>query len=430
MRQVVRQVVRRTMVTTHHPETRVCQGQPRQGRQGLLSLAVLAAILVGFLSMSAERSWSQPVDTPPATVDTRGQSVVVDGVEFAGRTYWLPEQGSTFAPQVDAIFWYVMWISIISFVGIVGVMVYFVLKYQRKPGDQPYNVSGPTHSTALEVWWSLIPLLLVAVMFFWGLKVYIEMATPPADALTIDCEASQWSFAFRYPNGAVVKDLHIPKGRDVRIRLTSTDVLHAIFIPSARVKMDIVPGRRTHVWFNAVKSTGPKGAPDSGHDTRHIFCAEYCGTQHSVMYSQLFVHEDEEDYEAFLATWGPEDDWSPAQRGRWFFKNKGCATCHTEDESRSVGPGWLETSKLWQANGQRSVRLDDASVVQVPVNEEYVIDSIKQPGREYVHDADNPYTGNMPAVKFNAETDYSDIAAFIKSLAEGNPPTDADIEKK
>ena len=349
--------------------------------------------------------------------------------QYKGETFWLPEQMSTVAPEVDGIFWYVMWVSIISFVGIVGVMVYFVIKYQRKPGDQPYMVSGPTHNTALEIWWSAIPLVLVAVMFFWGLRVYVDMATPPADAYTIDVRGYQWSWDFTYPNGMVTtNELHVVKGQDTRLRMTSSDVLHAMYIPSARVKMDVIPGRYSYVWLNAVRATGPAEAYKANDHTTPVdlFCAEYCGTQHSGMIGKMYVHETQEGFQKFLDTYGPEDSWAPEMAGLWYYQKSGCQTCHNRDESPSTGPGWGMTSKLLADGGVRRVKLEDGSMTEVKVDEAYIINSIKNPSEHYVMESHNgiPFRGAMSAFNFKTEKAYTDIVAFIRSIAAGNAPTE------
>ncbi|MGE0431024.1 MAG: cytochrome c oxidase subunit II [Planctomycetota bacterium] len=197
---------------------------------------------------------------------------------------WLPEEASSFAPDVDWVFWFIMWLSVFFFVLIVALMVWFALKYRRvNPGDPfPENVSS--HSTALELTWSIIPSILILFIFWWGFKAWIDMYTPPTNAEHIGVRASKWQWEFTYSNGATSStELYVPYEKPVVLTMRSDDVLHAFYVPAFRTKQDVVPGRYTRLWFKPTKLTG------NGQDPYRFYCAEYCGTGHSIMKGHVHV---------------------------------------------------------------------------------------------------------------------------------------------
>lgn len=335
--------------------------------------------------------------------------VDTDATAIGEASFWLPEQMSHHADPVDWVFWFIMWVSIISFVGIVVVMVYFCYKYPRDPNDHEPEVRGPTHNTQLEVIWTAIPLAIVIYMFWVGLEQYIVMATPPPDAYTIDVKAQKWSWEFQYPNGMLSKNLHVPKGEAVRLRMRSVDVLHAFYAPVLRVKMDIIPGRTSQVWFIATESTGPAGAyKEDDHNPRAIFCAEYCGTQHSMMWSEVYIHETREDFEEWMDTYGPEDEWTNEEKGKWYYENKGCKSCHNIEGNQLTGPNWAETAKLFAEGGSRALKGGRS----LKVDEDYLRNSILLPRQDIVEG----YPATMPATRFRQTDAVDRIIDYIKSL--------------
>jgi cytochrome c oxidase subunit 2 len=184
--------------------------------------------------------------------------------------FWLPEQASDAASGVDNLFSFIFWISLFFFALIVILMLVFVVRYRRREGVEPEP--SPSHNTALEVTWTVIPLLLVMVIFAWGFKVYIDMRTPPANSYEVQVTGQKWKWLFTYPTGHVDEELHVPVDQPVRLVMTSEDVIHSFYVPAFRIKQDVVPGRYSKVWFRATKV-----------GTYQIFCAEYCGTGHSDM---------------------------------------------------------------------------------------------------------------------------------------------------
>ncbi|MGH7824004.1 MAG: cytochrome c oxidase subunit II, partial [Candidatus Binatia bacterium] len=200
-----------------------------------------------------------------------------------------PEQASTMAPRVDALYFYLIGIGAFFSLLIFTLVIYFAIKYRRRSEDEPPPPEIP-EILALEVTWIVIPLVLALIAFFWGANVYYAMARPPQDALEVFVVGRQWMWKFQHPDGQrEINQLHVPLGRPVKLTLASEDVIHSFFIPAFRVKYDVVPGRYTTVWFEATKP-----------GKFHLFCAEYCGTQHSGMIGQIVVLEPKQ-YQAWLS---------------------------------------------------------------------------------------------------------------------------------
>ncbi len=292
-----------------------------------------------------------------------------------GRTgggFWFPESASTTAPDVDGVFNWITWICIFFFVLIVGVMVYFMFKYRRR--QHVASTAGPTHNTPLEITWTAIPMILVVLIFYIGLKGYVNVTTPPENAYEIEAVGQQWFWSFNYPNGATdINILHVPVGRPVKINLRSNDVIHDLFIPAFRVKMDAVPGRHTELWFEATR--------EGEFDLR---CAEYCGTQHSQMVGKVIVYNQFE-FEGVieeLANWldkVPDEDLHKA--GAILYNR--CSSCHTVDGSPLVGPSFQETHELFKRGGTRKLSVDGP----VTVNEDYLRSSIRKPSDQIAANA-------------------------------------------
>lgn len=193
---------------------------------------------------------------------------------------------SSFTNNVDALFTYIVVLSLIVLVGITAAMVYFVVKYRRSRNPVPANIEG---NTTLEVLWTAIPLALFMSMFYFGWVGYKEMRSAPADALPVNVTARMWQWGFEYPNGLKTDTLYVPAGRAVKVLLRSQDVNHAFFIPAFRVKKDVYPNRVNDAWFVSDRV----GRYD-------IACAEYCGLNHSYMYSAVRVM-DRPDFDAWFA---------------------------------------------------------------------------------------------------------------------------------
>ncbi len=225
----------------------------------------------------------------------------------------LPEQASTVAPQVDHLYFFLIAVSAFFAVLVTMMVVVFAIKYRRRHDDE---VGEPIHgSLGLELLWTGIPFVIAMVMFVWGASVYFAIARMPEETLDIYAVGKQWMWKFQHREGQrEINELHVPVNTPVRVLITSEDVLHDLYFPAFRVKMDAIPGRYTQVWFNATR-TG----------TYHIFCAEYCGTKHSGMIGKVVVME-QGDYQAWLS--GTTTGETLAQRGEKLFTQLACVTCH------------------------------------------------------------------------------------------------------
>ena len=226
-----------------------------------------------------------------------------------------PEQASTFAPQVDGLYFFLLFLGLFFALGVIFFLVLFAAKYRRRSEDErPTPIEG---SMLLELAWSIVPLVLSVVIFFLGAGVFFRMYNPPANAIDIYVVGKQWMWKVQHPQGKrEINELHVPVNQPVRLTLASEDVIHAFFIPAFRVKRDVVPGRYNTMWFEATKV-----------GEYHLFCAEYCGTQHSGMIGRIVVMEQEE-FQNWLS--GGATGETMVEAGARQFQQLGCETCHKE----------------------------------------------------------------------------------------------------
>lgn len=306
--------------------------------------------------------------------------------------FWMPTNASTFASDIDSLYHFLYWLSVVSCGGIFLVMAYFVVRY--KAGDRSHNEVGDNtshHNTALEITWSVIPLFIVIFIFVWGFRGFVDLRTPPKDTLEIHAQAKKWNWLFSYPGGHKDPNLHVPIGKDVRIIIQSEDVLHSLYIPAFRTKMDAVPGRYTDLWFNATK---PGSYP--------VFCAEYCGTSHSDMLATAVVHE-EGGYKQWLEEVSVFKG-SPVELGAKMYDERGCKTCHSTDGSTLVGPSW---KGIWGTDR----RFADGSTGKV--DENYIAESINNPSGKIVEG----FAPSMPTYQGQlTDEQINGIVEYIKSL--------------
>jgi cytochrome c oxidase subunit 2 len=300
----------------------------------------------------------------------------------------LPESASTFVSKVDPIFWFLTCFVFGFAVFITCVMVYLGVRYRKKEGEN--RRSEHVENLPLEITWTLIPFVIAMGLFVWGAVVYANYQKTPADTLEISVIGKRWMWKVQHPNGVrEVNTLHVPVGHPVQLTMTSQDVIHSFFIPAFRVKQDVLPGRYTKLWFEATKP-----------GTYHLFCAEYCGTEHSTMVGQVIAMEPHE-YLQWLQG-GPAQ--SPAQAGETLFTQMGCVTCHAAG-AESRGPN------LHGVYG-KEVKLADGTTVIA--NEEYIRESIVNPSAKVVAG----FAPVMPSFKNNlSDEDVLNLVAYIKSLA-------------
>lgn len=238
---------------------------------------------------------------------------------------FMPTQGTEIAKGVDNLYGFLLAISLLSCVIVIGGMIYFAIKYKRKSDND--KTAYITHDTRLEIIWSVIPLILFLVVFAWGWMIYHDMRTMPKNALEIHVTGKQWAWTTEYKNGVKSTDVVVPVGRDVKIILSAEDVLHSFYVPSFRVKQDAVPGRYTALWFHAEKL-----------GDFHVFCTEFCGTEHSGMITKLRV-VSQEDFDKWLTTESEVSTLPLAQRGAKIFQTRACASCHNvNNPAVKVGP--------------------------------------------------------------------------------------------
>ena len=306
---------------------------------------------------------------------------------FSFQIPFMPEQASKFAMEVD-LFYIALWLmTIVITTGIVIAISLFMVKYKRRHnGEIPDQVEG--HMT-LEIIWSVIPLIICIGIFAWGAKLYYQMYSEPKESLEIFVTGKQWMWRAQHPDGQrEINTLHVPVGRRVKLTMTSEDVLHAYFIPAFRTKSDVVPGRYTTTWFEATKP-----------GTYHIFCAEYCGAQHSGMIGTVTAMEPGE-YQAWL---GGGTNEPPAVLGERLFSSLACNTCHTAD-GKGRGP------KLNELYG-KSVALNNGS--SVTFDDTYIRESILDPAAKVVKD----YQVIMPSFRGQiSEEQIGQVIAYLKSI--------------
>jgi cytochrome c oxidase subunit 2 len=298
-----------------------------------------------------------------------------------------PARASTIAGSVDALFVFLLMLSAFMCAAIFTMILLFAVKYRRRAGVHAEQIEG---STTLELTWSIIPFFIFMFIFGWGAFIYFQERTPPQGAATVYVVAKQWMWKLQHEEGhSEINELHVPVGRDVKMVMTSQDVIHSFFVPAFRIKQDVLPGRYTTAWFRATKP-----------GTYHLFCAEYCGTQHSGMIGQVVVMEPA-DYQSWLA--GGRASGSMASAGQDIFQQLGCSTCHRSD-IQGRGPN------LVGAFG-RPVQLEDGRTVVV--DENYVRESILDPSAKVV----SGFKPIMPVFQgLVTEEQLNALVAYVKSL--------------
>ncbi len=321
-----------------------------------------------------------------------------------------PEQASSFAGQIDLLYWTLVGLSLLFGGMLPFIILFLMVRYHRS--NKAADRTNQVHSNLLlEGTWSGIPLLIVLGIFFWGAFLYVHVRTPPSRTLEIYVIGKQWMWHAQHPNGKRENnELHVPIGRPVRLIMTSQDVIHSFYIPAFRVKQDVLPGRYTSMWFEATKA-----------GEYHLFCAEYCGTEHSLMGGRV-VALSLADYERWLVTPGevilPDGSSGAAVQtppssaigdpmalvGEQLFTSLGCIGCHRMDGA-GVGPS---LQGLYSSQEQ----LADGSTITA--DENYLRTSIINPGAQITAG----YQPVMPSYAGQLNEDQiNQLIAYIKSLA-------------
>ncbi len=353
--------------------------------------------------------------------------------------------------ELDTLFMFIFWVSMFFFVLLMGLMLWWGIKYRRRPGVPAAHTA--THNTPLELAWSIGPLLILVVMFFWGFDAYLRGVVAPGESVTMTLQAQKWNWSIEYPRGVTSKEVApignvqqidssgnprssleddgtqkvpvfaMPAGVPVNLRMISSDVIHSFWVPSFRRKFDVFPNRYTNFWFETpeiagdepmLRETELKISQDETITIKYIdhwiFCAEYCGDQHSEMAGILRVMAPA-DFEKWLSIQEFDPNAAPWERGQKLYMSKGCATCHSVTGQENTGPPWND---VW---GSTRNFTDGSSAV---ADENYIRESILVPTTKIVQgytDGMTPYQGRI------SEQEISDIIAFMRYLKEG-PPED------
>ena len=327
---------------------------------------------------------------------------------FAAKLFFavLPPEASTVAGGIDFAFWLITIICGISFVLVEGALIYFVIKYRRKKGEADKITPYLTHSTKIEIIWTVIPTLILFVIFYYGMITYLELKTPPSGAETLKVTGRMWAWDIEYPicerdaesgiqecyknigstnpvpgKGIPARNpIVVQLGKAYLLEMTSLDVIHSFYVPAFRIKQDVVPGLKTRQWFQAIQA-----------GTFHMFCTEYCGLNHSGMISAIKVLPEAEykaweettraklrekiaQQKADLASGKPPSPEMMAKLGEAVYTSK-CASCHKLDGTRLVGP---------PLNGilGKERELSDGS--KLVADEAYLLESIVNPKAKVV----------------------------------------------
>jgi cytochrome c oxidase subunit 2 len=299
-----------------------------------------------------------------------------------------PESASTMASRVDALYFFLLAVSAFFSILIAGLIVFYAVKYRRRSPDAVgVNVSG---GLALELTWTIVPLIITMVIFVWGASVFFAMSRPPAETLNVYVVGKQWMWKFQHLDGQrEINELHVPVGRAVKLIMTSEDVIHDVFVPAFRVKADVLPGRYTNIWFQPTKP-----------GRYHLFCAEYCGTRHSGMIGEVVVM-DPTGYQAWLS--GGTAQGSLASAGEKLFQDLACNTCHRPD-AQGRGP-------ILQGLFGKTQTLEGGGTIVV--DEAYVRESILNPGAKITAG----FQPIMPAFQgLVTEEQLLELIEYVKSL--------------
>lgn len=302
-----------------------------------------------------------------------------------------PEQASTFAWQVDALYFYLILVSVVFMIPILAAIFIFVIRYRER---ERYATPDAIHgSVVLELGWSIVPFIVSMTIFLGGAIVYFNQYRTPNDPdMSVYVVGKQWMWKFQHETGQrEINELHVPVGRKIKLTMTTEDVLHDLFIPAFRTKWDVVPGRYSYLWFEPTKP-----------GKYHLFCAEYCGLNHSGMGGYVYVME-QRDFDNWLA--GNVADGTPVEVGRDLFENKlGCASCHAGGaDQRGAKLEGIYNKEVKLVGGQ-TVVADDA----------YIRNSILNPSSQIVEG----YQPIMPTFKGQVtEEQLVALVAYIKSLS-------------
>ena len=308
-------------------------------------------------------------------------------IKWLNSSALFPREASTIAPWMDALYFFLLGMTITGVTLVLAIVVTFSLRYRKAVHPVATQIEG---STLLEATWTIIPLGIFLVTFVWGALLYFRIYNPPANAMNIYIVGKQWMWKAEHPGGQhEINALHVPTGQPIQLTMISQDVFHSFSVPDFRIKREVIPGRYSTVWFEA---TTP--------GTYHIFCTQYCGTNHSQMIGEVTAMTPD-DYKMW--TEGSTSGMSLAQNGERLFASMGCNACHSGTAAaRGPNLAGVYGSQLQLANG---------STVQV--NEAYLRDAILNPSQHITAG----YAPIMPTYQGQISEDgLIDIVEYLKTL--------------
>lgn len=364
-------------------------------------------------------AFDAPIDLP--TGNALGSSTLALG-KWWDQLWYMGNRGtSTFAQPTDNVFFFIFWVSAAFFVLLMFLMVWWAFKYRRVAGVAPER--SASHNTSLEITWSVIPTILLGVMFFWGLKEYLPMKVAPGDAEVVNVTAKQWGWEWVYDNGAgtlqteKIADMDspvyaLPQGRPVKFVMSSRDVIHSMYIPAFRVKRDVFPNFYTTMWAEPTQATHRYDENEKQYvpiapgvnNGYYLACTEYCGNQHAQMWARIIVLADA-DFRRWKADQAKTDGIPLVTLGALLHKTKGCVSCHSVDGSKGTGPSW---KGIWGA----SHRFKDGG--SATVDENYVRESVLEPAKHIVEGYPNQMQSYQGQV---TDRELTAIVTYIKSLS-------------
>jgi len=352
---------------------------------------------------------------------------------------WFPEAASTFANDIDWLYGFITFVGVMFFIPVIGALFYFAIRYRKPKGAKAE--SKVSHNTPLELAWSIGPSFFLVGMFVLGAKSFLDHRTVPDGANELEVTSQKWSWSVHYGRGTYHPELHVLVDEPTKLSMRSRDVIHSLFVPAFRVKRDVVPGRYNYMWFKptvacekvsdeelakAVKETKDSGeswdyderqfTPD-GYRFFDLYCAEYCGTDHSQMQTAVVVHKDLDDLNAWIKQYSKRTNQSPAEYGKSLYENRGCKGCHSVDGSRRTGPSFKETY-----GNQRTFVSADPTVA----DENYIRESILNPKAKVVQS----FSPAMPSFKGQlSDDDLFCLVEYLKSVSDHTPKIKATAPK-
>ena len=299
-----------------------------------------------------------------------------------------PREASSIAPQMDALYFFLLGMTLTGLVLVGAILVVFSMRYRKSVHPVATQIEG---STLLEATWTIIPLAIFLITFVWGAVLYFRIYNPPVNSMNIYIVGKQWMWKAEHPGGQhEINALHVPTGQNIQLTMISQDVFHSFSIPDFRIKREVIPGRYSTVWFNA---TTP--------GVYHIFCTQYCGTNHSQMIGEVTALSPD-DYKKW--TEESTSGMSLAQNGERLFASMGCNACHSGNAAaRGPSLAGVFGSRLTLTNGS-----------QVLVNEAYLRDAILNPSQHVT----SGYAPIMPTYQGQISEDgLIDLVEYLKTLS-------------